>query len=111
MSFNSTLRLPNYTQYKLKTRSERCVINFKEDIGLRTLKWDDIGAYFGYDKGHLVHAIDVMDSCSTFTMAKPRLLAKSSYRNHIHLIIYMIFNNVTLDPIYDIINIWYYYVV
>lgn len=69
ISFNSTIRLPNYTLYNLNTKSDRCNTRFKEDKELGTLGEKDIYKDLGYDKGHLVPAVDVFDSCSTFTMA------------------------------------------
>lgn len=69
ISFNATLRLPNYTLYNLNAKSSRCSTFFKQDTELKSLTPSDITPELGYDKGHLVPAVDVLDSCSTFTMA------------------------------------------
>lgn len=68
VSFDSVLRRPYYTIYKLETTSVRCKTKFFADPELNTFD-ESVISSGKYDKGHLVPAIDISDSCETFTMA------------------------------------------
>lgn len=70
VSFDTSKRMPIYTIYKLTSEiSQRCKSStFKRDMYLGTWSQNDIPSNI-YDKGHMVPAIDIKDSCETFTMA------------------------------------------
>lgn len=69
VSFNSSIQLPNYTLYNLNTVVKRCQrSDWSRDNDLNTRMPDSFGDW-EYDRGHLVPAIDVKDTCSTFMMS------------------------------------------
>lgn len=69
ISFNKTLVLPNYTLYLFNILVHRCPSNkFHQDLELQSRTHDSF-TNTGMDRGHLVPAADVNDSCSTFNMA------------------------------------------
>lgn len=65
-SFNSTYQMSNYVLYKFTTQSKRCPIsNWKTEDFIIT-KFSTFMPRF--QRGHLLPAIDVADSCATFVM-------------------------------------------
>lgn len=70
VSFNTTIGLPNYTKHIIKnSTSGRCKKNYiimDKELNTRTYR---SFPYPPYTAGHLVPAIDVLDSCSTFIMS------------------------------------------
>lgn len=69
ISYNSTIRLPNYGIYNLNTLSYECLRNnWKYDEDLDTRRETSYGDIV-YNKGHLVPETDVKDSCSTYIMS------------------------------------------
>lgn len=68
VSFNTTLRLPNYTLHKIIGVKSTCKTTyFKEIRYLGTFKHEDFTG-IGYDRGHLASKVDIQ-SCSSMTMA------------------------------------------
>lgn len=68
ISFNKTLRLPNYSIHYLKHESNSCTQDYETDFELNSRIPESFkNTNFGY--GHLVPVTDVKDGCSTFTMA------------------------------------------
>lgn len=69
VSFNTTIGLPNYTRHIIGKTSKRCSKNYMvmdKELGTRQYK---SFPYPPYHTGHLVPAVDIYDSCSTFIMS------------------------------------------
>ena len=63
------MRLPNYVLYYLEHKSDRCNTNyFKIDQDLNTRTYESF-TNTNFNRGHLLPAIDIKESCDTFTMA------------------------------------------
>jgi len=67
VSFNKTLRLPNYIYYKLDPIDKKCTTSFKNPKNVNTYKSTSYKGT-GFDRSHIVPAIDIHDCKSTYNM-------------------------------------------
>ncbi|AYV85349.1 MAG: DNA/RNA endonuclease [Satyrvirus sp.] len=69
VSFNSTLRLPNYVLYNFNSKGSRCSSNYcRKDEYLNTRTYNSF-TNTKFDRGHLMPATFTNRSCITFNMA------------------------------------------
>ena len=83
ISFNTTLRLANYAVYSLEEESElECRGKYwKKDVGLNTYDTNVLKGIKNFARGHLVPAVDIDNTCSTYVMSNMVPMIHNGFNN------------------------------